>query len=144
MQTMELRDELEPYLKRFRAEMLKLSGQLGSATWSPEFVLEVEEIFIREVHPAMSDIGDKLKHHTLTRGLFRSVLSTDTATSTGIGIALTSVAGLMHYAGALGVVVGAARQMAKELEARSKAQQEVQANGLYLYHRAALELGNPA
>ena len=143
LQTMELRSDLEPYLKRFRAEMLDLSAKLGSASWSADFVIEVEEVFVREVLPAMMDIDDKLKHHTLTRSLFRSVLSTDVATSTGLGVMLTSHAGLTQYGAVVGAALGAARQITKEVEARKKAEQEAKANGLFLYHQASQELGEP-
>ena len=143
LQTMELRSDLEPHLARFRAEMLKLSGQLGSATWSPDFVIEVEEVFLREVLPALLDIDDKLKQHSLTRSLFRSALSTDTATSSFLGFMVTSQVGLSQYGAALGAVIGSARQIEKEIEARKKAKQEAESNGLFLYHRAAKELGRP-
>ena len=56
-----IRRELEGPLIRFRAAVTRFSDGMRAAGWDPEFVNEAEDVFVREVEPAVQEIEDTVR-----------------------------------------------------------------------------------
>jgi len=58
---LDIRRELEKYTVRFRSGINKYAGTIRNASWDEEFIAETEEIFHRDIEPAVLDIEDAVK-----------------------------------------------------------------------------------
>jgi hypothetical protein len=57
---LDIRRELENHRARFRSG-IKYAATIRNASWDEEFIAEIEEIFHREIEPAVLDIEDAVK-----------------------------------------------------------------------------------
>ena len=58
---LDIRKELRPYLHPFRSGIKSYSTKIQSAPWSKDFTAEADELFIREVIPALLALEDSIK-----------------------------------------------------------------------------------
>jgi hypothetical protein len=59
----EIRRELESPLIRFRGGVMKLSQQIASAPWEPDFEGDVTAAIHREIEPAVADIEEQVRQN---------------------------------------------------------------------------------
>ncbi len=57
-ETLDVRRDLDPHLARFRAAVAEFAEAVASAVWDPDFPLDAERVYRRDVAPAISDIED--------------------------------------------------------------------------------------
>lgn len=57
-ETLDVRRELDAHLDRFRGAVLDYADAVAAAVWDPDFPLEAERVFRRDVAPAVHDISD--------------------------------------------------------------------------------------
>ncbi len=57
-ETLDVRRDLDPHLARFRAAVTAFAETVGSAMWDPDFPLDAERVYRRDVAPAICDIED--------------------------------------------------------------------------------------
>ncbi|MBI1755915.1 MAG: hypothetical protein HYR64_02270 [Fimbriimonas ginsengisoli] len=140
-ETLELRADIETYLARFRSAMLRLSETARSESWDPDFLHEVEQIFLREVQPGVDDIQAKLRDHRLTRTLYRAIYATPSTQKAAIAITIANAPLVAKYVAAVYAAIGLASATMREFDVRQRALQEVRQHGLFLYHEVTTKLG---
>ncbi len=137
----DIRRELHNPLIRFRTGIMEYADKIKNAAWDKDFSVEAEQLFRREIEPAILEIEDavkankslammsvhKLKEHPLLSG--GSILS---LTLSSLG-ALPTLASL---ALALPSAVQAADAIYEAYKEHQQQQQSVEKNQLYFYYRA--------
>lgn len=90
---LDIRSELEKPLMRFRAGILKFSSHVKSASWDKDFILDVENIMIKEVEPAILDIEESIIQNQYLSMLIRRMTTKPGAGITGgiLGFGISSL-----------------------------------------------------
>ena len=57
-ETLDVRRDLDQHLARFRSAVTEFAEAVASAVWDPDFPLDAERLYRRDVAPAISDIED--------------------------------------------------------------------------------------
>jgi hypothetical protein len=134
-----IRRELEPYLSRFRAAMLKLSQAMRAMPWDDGFALETDTLLRAEVIPAIQDIEDAIKANSYLSSVLLRVATKPAAGAAGsiVGLAVAKIADTPGLAaGALAGGVGlAADWLAAHKEWLDRCR-GIQGNHLFFYHKA--------
>jgi hypothetical protein len=137
-EVLDIRRELEPHLKRFRSAMITFSQGIKNASWDESFPFDAEQVFRRDVEPAVEKIEEEVKANRFIAELARKFADRSLLATGGSAIAITmsnlplpAIASL-----AVGALVGggsAVYDTYKELSAKNR---EIQQNNLFLYYKA--------
>jgi hypothetical protein len=135
---LDIRDELERPLRRFRSAIIKFSSGVQSAAWDQDFVSDADQIFRREVEPAVQDIEEEIRANSFIAELARKAVDVQVVVSGGSALALAvTTLGLDAIAAlAVGSAVGgfkAANDAYREWDKRNR---EVEQNQLFFYYKA--------
>ena len=136
-EVLDVRRELEPYLRKFRRAVSDFSGQVASAGWEPDFAEEADVLFREKVEPEVETIEQAVQENrSLKEMAWRT--ARHGATPATFGALFGSANSLAALAGvALGLGSGAARSL---LDRREKGK-EIEGNRLYFYYRAGKLVG---
>ena len=141
-EVLDIRRALEAPLVRFRAEVGKYSDGMRAQGWDPEFAAAAEDVFVREVAPAVQEIEEMVEHdRNLRTILTRASRPTEMALGPALGIAAYTVASLPMIASlaVMGTVsaAGAARNAIVE---HREAWRAIEGHGLFFYREAGRRL----
>jgi hypothetical protein len=89
---LDIRNELQNPLKRFRSAIQEFSEEIISQPWTENITVEIENIYIKYVEPALADLEDSFKSNSYLRKFISKSLNKSTAVSLlpVIGIALSN------------------------------------------------------
>jgi len=136
---LDIRQELERPLIRFRGAMIRFSENIKNAAWDEDFSSEAELVFRRDVEPAILDIEDAVKSHSYLATLTRKFVDKPLTIASGSALALlmSQLSALPHIiseALPIGVTSAAVAYDAyKEWQQNNEA---VEKNCLFFYYKA--------
>jgi len=94
-----IRRELDGPLIRFRVAVARFSDGMRAAGWDPEFVEDAEEVFVREVEPAVQEIEDAVRDSSFVAQLLPSMTASQNWVAGGaLGMAAYNLASLPELA----------------------------------------------
>lgn len=135
---LDIRRELERVLVRFRSAIMKYSETIRNASWDKDFWLDVEDIFHRDIEPAVIDIEDAVKSNSSMLAIASRKLVDKPALGTSIFsfilAQLSSFSSLTTMA--IAASAGASVAVFDAYKESRKQKQEVEQNQLYFYYRA--------
>jgi hypothetical protein len=140
---LDIRKELERPLIRFRSAMIKFSDNIKSASWDKNFSLEAEQVFYKEIEPAILDIEDAVKTNNYLSTLIRKVADKPLTIPAGSTLAvvvsrLSDLPDLVSQG--LGVSLAAAPLIYDATKEWKEKQLKTEQNHLFFYYRARKEL----
>jgi hypothetical protein len=133
-----VRDELSKPLTRFRSAIIKYSDCIHSAFWDSDFEYEAENIFNRDVAPAMLDLEEFIISNSFITKTIRALADKPLAvpTGSGLGLALTRFSDLPHVlTQALGIGAAAAPIVFDAYSQWKDKNRQAEQNLLYFYYR---------
>jgi hypothetical protein len=135
---LDIREELERPLTRFRSAMIKFSSGVKSAAWDSDFVSDADEVFRREVAPTVLDIEEEIRSNNFIAELARQAVDVPVVVSGGSALALAvTTLGLSGMAAlAVGALVGGGKAAYDAYTEWSQKQRETEQNQLFFYYRA--------
>jgi hypothetical protein len=142
-QVLAIRNELDKPLVRFRSALIKFSETIKSAAWEKDFPADADNIFRRDVAPAILDIEDSTKSNKLVVAIIRGLTEKPLTVPSGsaIGLAISTFSGLPE---ALTMSIGASAAASTVIFDAYKAWTEknlhVQQNAMYFYYRASKKI----
>lgn len=144
-ETLEIRRDLERHLDRFRAAVLEFGEAVSTAVWDPDFPLDAERVFRRDVAPAVRDIEDAVATAGALRALTRRFADGPHRFAPALAPALTlGLAAPGWLADAVAVAVALATVGANAAVAYHDAQERrlgAEAHRLFFYYEAGRRLG---
>lgn len=134
----DIRNELERPLKRFRSAMIKFSSGVKSASWDEDFVSDADQVFRREVEPAVLDIEEEIRANSFVAELTRKAVDAQAVLTGGSASALAvTTLGLPAIAAlAVGGGVGGGKAAYDAYREWNKNNREVEQNQLFFYCKA--------
>jgi hypothetical protein len=127
---LDVRDKLHAPLIRFRSALAQAGEQFDSAVWDEEFPREVDDLYRRDVAPALREVEEALDELDARPTLLRLTAGKEAlaAASATIGVAAASgiasidLPGLLYGAPAVGVISAATGEAARRRDIRRGAQ----------------------
>jgi hypothetical protein len=143
-EVIDLRRELAVPLRRFRRAVARLSRDFESRPIDATFDAEVEDVWRREVEPALVDIREALAEHGLLREVASIALGDPRRLMLEAGGVVAAAHGeVLSLSGLLtaGVAVGVPSLdvLGRALRGRSQGQRNAKSNAFYFLHRVADE-----
>jgi hypothetical protein len=136
-ETLDIRRELEPHLKRFQSAIIKFSEAIKTASWDKDFAHDADLVLRRDVEPAIQNIEEEVKANKFIRKLLRKFVDKPMAIPVGSALALAMsnipLPGIALLAA--GGVVGGGTALHDAHEEWSKKMREIQQNNLFFYYR---------
>jgi hypothetical protein len=136
---LDIRRELDRPLVRFRRAMIQFSEKIKTASWDKDFPMEAEQVFYREVEPAVLDIEDAIRSNSYLATLVRKIADKPLLVPGGSALALVvSQLSFLPDIAALCLGIGtAASPVVYDVrrEWRQK-QQAIEQNSLFFYYGA--------
>jgi hypothetical protein len=147
-EVLDIRNELERPLKRFRSAMIKFSSGIKTASWDKDFISDADQVFRREVDPVVQDIEENIRSNSFVAEFARKSVDMQAVLTGGsaLGLAVTTL-GLPGIAAlAVGGVVGGSKATFDAYKEWSKRNREIEQNQLFFYYsaRKLLSEGNHA
>ena len=139
-----IRRELDHPLVKFRGAVSEFSDGMRASGWDPDFVGDAEEVFTREVAPAVQEIEEKIRDNRFLAELLpRMTRPQDWGVGAGLGMMIYNLASLpelasLAVAGGVGFA-GAARNVYLE---HREGQREIERHRLFFYREAGRRLGD--
>lgn len=137
-----IRNELERPLHRFRSGIIEYAEEIKSAAWGKDFQAEAEQLFIRRIGPAILEIEEAIETRSSFAGLVVKKASAATLASGGVlSMILDKVALLPSYAAlALGGALTTTAILHEAYKEWQKQEQEIEKNQLYFYYEVTERL----
>jgi hypothetical protein len=138
-----IRRELDGPLVRFRGAVARFSDGMRAAGWDPEFASDAEEVFIKEVEPAVQEIEDAIRDSSFVAQLLPAMTAPQNWAAGGaLGMAAYNLYCLPELAslavgGGVGFAAGTREAYLKWREGR----RGVEKKELFFYYEAAGRLG---
>jgi hypothetical protein len=138
-----IRRELDGSLIRFRDAVARFSDGMRAAGWDPEFVDDAEDVFVREVEPAVQEIEDAVRDSSFVAQLLPSMTAPQNWAAGGaLGMAAYNLASLPELASlAVGGGVGFASGVREAYLEWRKGRRGVERKELFFYYEAGRRLG---
>ena len=138
-----IRRELDGSLIRFRDAVARFSDGMRAAGWDPEFVDDAEDVFVREVEPAVQEIEDAVRDSSFVAQLIPSMTASQNWAAGGtLGMAAYNLASLPELASlAVGGGVGFASGVREAYLEWRKGRRGVERKELFFYYEAGRRLG---
>lgn len=135
---LDIRRDIDQYLVRFRSAIMKYADRIRSASWDEEFSEEAEELFHREIEPAVLDVEDAVKSN---RSLFelatRKIVEKPALTGSIFSFIVSQLSALPTIAGvAMSIGVGTATAIYDAVREAKHETRSIGQNQLYFYYRA--------
>lgn len=138
-EVLDIRRELEGSLVRFRSAMIKFSEQIKTAAWDEDFSFEAEQVFQRDVAPAILEIEEAVRSNKYLASLTRKLLDKPLVIPSGSALALVmSQLGAMPQlvAQALGISIASGLVAYDAYEEWRQKKQAAEQNQLFFYYRS--------
>ena len=137
-ETLDIRRELDAYLVRFRASIMKYADTIRNASWDKEFSAEAEEIFHREIEPTVLDIEDAVKSNRSLFEIATRKLADKPALATSIfSFIVAQISAMPTIVGAgMSLAVGTATAIYDAVRESQSQEIGLRQNQLYFYYRA--------
>lgn len=138
---LDVREQLTKPLVRFRAALARASGEIESPAWkTEELAREVEDLYRREVAPALADLEEAM-HELGARATLRRVASDAEMVKASAAIAISASAGvglahLPHVVFGGGALVAGIATTAREADRRSEVRRRRESNEFYFLYEA--------
>jgi hypothetical protein len=138
-----IRRELDGPLTRFRNAVARFSDGMRAAGWDREFIHDADNVFVREVGPAVREIEDAVRDSSFVAQLLPSMTAPHNWAAGGApGVAAYNLASLPELASlAMGGGVGFASGVREAYLEWRKARREVERKELFFYYEAGRRLG---
>ena len=147
---LDIREELEAPLIRYRSKILAYSDSIQALPWDDSFENECSELYYKEVSPAVEEIVELTSENGFLKNLGYAALSNgDFLKSTG-GLACSIAAGgvIGAYNNAIAtdnavLITGSAwavSKIAQSYHEYKKKQKEIQRKDMYFYYQAGKKL----
>jgi hypothetical protein len=140
---LDIRQELDRPLVRFRGAIVKFSQDIESAHWDKDFASDAEQVFYRDVAPAILDIEEAVKSNRLLTVILRRFVDKPMTLVQGslLSIVLSQVSQLPEeIVLGLGVAASSAAVVYDAYREWEEKRKEVEKNQLYFYHQAQKRL----
>ena len=135
---LDLRVRIAPQLAAFRSAVADLEDAVGTSVIDPHFDAAFQDVYLREVAPALAALEESLEEEGAYPALLRGVPKV-AAGMVALGTAIAVDA--PQLAGATALAAGALSAAADELLTRRRARVERKRNRLFLLFEAANALG---
>ncbi len=135
---LDIRDDLKPYLLKYRASVIQFSEEIQSIPWSDSFSSDVERIYLKHVAPAISAISEAVKGSSELRCLARRLQEDSWMWIAAFGLAAVALAGDVPSLSPIAPSVAGGKAIADLFKARNDAvdkTKQVKSHSLYFLHR---------
>ncbi len=135
-------DALEIPLVKFRSEVSKYSDGMRAQGWEPEFAANAEDVFVREVAPAVQEIEEMVRDDRFLAALWpRMSRPQDWAAGGTFGMLAFNLASLPEITSlAVGGTVGLAATARNTYLEHRDAQRAIEGHRLFFYREAGRRL----
>ena len=138
-EVLDIRHELDAHLVRFRSAIIKFSEDIKTASWDADFAFEADQVFQRDVEPAILEIEEAVRSNSYMSMLARRFVDKPLVVPGGSALAmlmsqLSAVPQVVTQALGVGATAGlVAYDAYKEWQ---KQKQSTERNQLYFYYKA--------
>lgn len=135
---LDIRRELERPLVRFRSAMIEFSEKIKDAAWDENFSFDAEQVFNRDVAPAVLNIEDEVKANSYLKELARKWIDKPLLLTGGsaLALALSNLPVPTIAALAVGIIANTAAAIYDANKEWRKQQRAIEQNNMYFYYRA--------
>lgn len=144
---LDIRRELDRYLVRFRAAIIGYADTIKSAAWDADFEIEAEQVFRRDVAPAVVALEEAVKANRYLMQLLHRLATKSLALPGGLAVGLSELSQLpsiISHAVLSGAGLSAALSMGKATVATTeewhKQKKVNEQNQLFFYYQANQQL----
>jgi hypothetical protein len=143
-EVLDIRRELERPLKRFRSAMINFSESIKTASWDENFPSDADQVFRREVEPAVLNIEEEVQSNKFIAELVRKAVDKPIILAGGsaLALAVTTLQLPALAALAVGGLVGGGSALYDAYKEWSNKAREIEQNQLFFYYRAGKFLSN--
>jgi hypothetical protein len=136
-QVLQIREELERPLRRFRGAVVSLSSTIASAPWDTDFPAEAEALFLKEVQPAVLDLEESIRANSFLLALCSRVANKpQVLVPPALALGLSQAARMPELA-ALSLGLGTSALTVLDVAAEWKrAKRANESNRLFFYYKA--------
>lgn len=133
----DIRNTLEKPLVIFRSTMIKLSKEIKSFPWDESFFMEVDDLMIRDVKPAILELEEVCKSNSYLRVLSRNILERNSwALPSGFGFAISKLSYLSFVSSLLiGLATGMTKVALKTFIEWLDKRNKLRMNPYFFYYR---------
>ncbi|MEM9461909.1 MAG: hypothetical protein AAGF11_47560 [Myxococcota bacterium] len=139
---LDLRDELENTVSRFRRGLLRASLEIRNAQWDESFDSEASEIYLRHVAPALDELEESLQSTPALRRFFQFESGIKaTGIAGGLSLIINNLFNLApEIVGSIGLVGAAATFAAEQIRSHKTHTKRAKENDWFLVYRARKNL----
>ncbi len=144
---LDIREELERPLIRFRSSMIKYSSEIKNAPWDKEFPFDAETVFRRDIEPAILDIEDSVKSNNYLSKLVRKAADKPLSIVSGsaLGLLMSPLSELPALlTTSMGLAASASLVAYDVYKDWKESVTKTQQNNLFFYYKAKKEFSNLA
>jgi hypothetical protein len=142
-QILEIRNELDRHLIRFRSALISYSEKIKSEAWEKDFPVDAENVFRRDVAPAILDIEDATKSNKIIAKIIHDISEKPIAVASGsaIGLAISTFSGLPEAISiSLGAGIAVSTIIFDAFTAWTEKNRLIQQNTMYFFYSVAKKL----
>lgn len=139
----DIRRELERPLVRFRAALIGYAGGVEHEQWDDDFAFDADQVFQRDVAPAVEEIAEAIKANSRLSALARRAVDKPLTVPSGsaLAIALSSLSSLPHaLTQAVGLIGASGLVVYDGFKAWQEKQRDIEKNQLYFYYAVGKRL----
>lgn len=133
-EVIDIRKELDRSLVNFRKAVIDFSNDVKTAAWDKEFPFEADNIFHKEVAPAILEIEEQVKQSRSLVNLVARLTTKPIVTGGALSVLLSPLQAIPELAG-IGGFVAAGTTVALEYRELLKERKAVENNQLYFYYK---------
>jgi len=140
---LDIRKELDKPLTRFRGAMIKFSEEIKSAYWDEDFPSDAENVFYRDVKPAILDIEETVKSNNYLAALLRKFVDKPVVLPAGsvFSVLMSHLSSLPdEVALSLGIGISSAAIVFDAYKDWKQKKQAIEQNHLFFYYQAKKRL----
>jgi hypothetical protein len=142
---LDIRRELETPLTRFRSSIIRFSDSIRTAAWDEDFSFEADQIFQRDVQPAVLDLEEAVKTNKYLIALLRKVVDKPLTipSASALGILMSKLSALPDIASqAFGLASASGLLAYDAYKDWLKDKRKIEENQLYFYYKAGTLLSD--
>ncbi len=134
---LDIRKELDKPLIRFRSAIIDYSKNIETQPWNDSFQQETEELYIRDIAPAILEIEDAYKSNKSLFALIPKIITQGVVTTTALGICLSQSKMAADSIFGLSISGGLSISAYEAIKQRRIGIKEVEKHQLFFYYKAA-------
>lgn len=140
---LDIRRELDKPLIRFRSAMMRFSEEIKSAYWDDDFTSDAENVFYRDVKPAILEIEELVKTNKYITSLLRKSIDKPLILPSGSAFAMimSQMSSLpAEYAYSLGIGSSLAAIVYDAYKEWKQKRQSIEQNQIFFYYQVQNKL----